>query len=214
MTKNLIKILDSYYQKINQGWQKLYLQEGLFHIYLTERKTGKTFSKILELLQRIITKGEYFAWVRRHWHDSLECSKPLFLDALWEIQRGIEENSITFPNFHFNHWEVKEKGVYYQGQLYIFFYDLFSFKKARGGRAKTVSEIVFEEAIPIDQEFLPREQFNFKDLVESLKRKDKPLKITFLANPYSWSSWFLSIFEQEDTLFDLRNQAEQLSQKR
>jgi len=61
---------------------------------------------------------------------------------------------------------------------------------------------------------LPREQFNFKDLVESLKRKDKPLKITFLANPYSWSSWFLSIFEQEDTLFDLRNQAEQLSQKR
>ena len=66
MTKNLIKIQDSYYQKINQGWQKLYLEKGLFHIYLTERKTGKTFSKILELLQRIITKGEYFAWVRRH----------------------------------------------------------------------------------------------------------------------------------------------------
>jgi len=78
--------------------------------------------------------------------------------------------------------------VFYGGELFIFFYDLFSYKKARGGRAKTVSEIVFEEAIPIDQEFLPREQFNFRDLVDSLKRKDKPLKITFLANPYSWSS--------------------------
>ncbi|RIB05098.1 hypothetical protein C2G38_2220592 [Gigaspora rosea] len=46
------------------------------------------------------------------------------------------------------------------------------YKKARGGRAKTVSEIVFEETIPIDQEFLSQEQFNFKDLVDSLKRKD------------------------------------------
>jgi hypothetical protein len=63
-----------------------------------------------------------------------------------------------------------------------------------------VSEIVYEEAIPIDQEFLAREQFNFRDLVDSLKRKDKPLKITFLANPYSWSSWFLGIFEEEGNL--------------
>src|SRR6185369_3618110 len=102
MPKPLIKISDPYYQKINQNWQKLYLEDGLFHIYLTERKTGKTFSKILELLTRIIQKGEFFAWVRRHWHDSLECSKPLFLDALWEIQRGIEEGQITFPNFKFN----------------------------------------------------------------------------------------------------------------
>jgi hypothetical protein len=90
--------------------------------------------------------------------------------------------------------------VFYQGELYIFFYDLFSYKKARGGRAKTVSEIIYEEAIPIDQEFLPREQFNFRDLVDSLKRKDKPLKITFLANPYSWSSWFLGVFEEEGSL--------------
>jgi hypothetical protein len=49
--------------------------------------------------------------------------------------------------------------------------------------------------------------------VESLKRKDKPLKITFLANPYSWSSWFLSVFEQEDTLFSLRAQAEAMKEK-
>lgn len=156
MTKSLITLHDKYYSAINKQWQPLYQAPGLFHIYLTERKTGKTFSKILELLARIIQKGEYFAWVRRHWHDSLECSKPLFLDALWEIQKGIEEGSITFPNFKFNDWEVKEKELYYQGQLYIFFYDLFSYKKARDRRAKTVSEIFFEEAIPIDQEFLPR----------------------------------------------------------
>ena len=190
------------------NWLSIYKQPGLFHIYLTERKTGKTFSKILELFTRIIQKGEFFAWVRRHWHDSLECSKPLFLDVLWEIER-----EQLIPSFKPQEWEVKEKGVYYQGELYLFFYDLFSYKKARGGRAKTVSEIVYEEAIPIDQEFLPREQFNFKDLVDSLKRKDQPLKITFLANPYSWSSWFLSVFEQEDCLFALRREAEAMKEK-
>ena len=191
------------------NWSSIYKQPGIFHIYLTERKTGKTFSKILEIFQRIMSHGEFFAWVRRHWHDSLECSKPLFMDVLWEI-----EQQSLIPNFQAKDWEVKEKGVYYQGELYIFFYDLFSYKKARGGRAKTVSEIVYEEAIPIDQEFLSREQFNFRDLVDSLKRKDKPLKITFLANPYSWSSWFLSVFEEEDTLFLLRQQAEQLLAKK
>ena len=50
--------------------------------------------------------------------------------------------------------------------------------------------------------------------MDSLKRKDRPLKITFLANPYSWSSWLLSIFEEEDTLFLLRQQAEQLLAKK
>jgi len=49
--------------------------------------------------------------------------------------------------------------------------------------------------------------------VDSLKRKDQPLKITFLANPYSWSSWFLSVFEQEDCLFALRKQAETMKEK-
>jgi hypothetical protein len=187
------------------NWPKTYQQPGIFHIYLTERKTGKTFSKILEIFQRIISHGEFFAWVRRHWHDSLECSKPLFLDVLWEIER---EGLIS--GFQAKEWEVKEKGVFYQGELYIFFYDLFSYKKARGGRAKTVSEIVYEEAIPIDQEFLAREQFNFRDLVDSLKRKDQPLKITFLANPYSWSSWFLGIFEEEGSLWEAKREAEEL----
>ena len=191
------------------NWSNIYKQPGIFHIYLTERKTGKTFSKILELMSRIMNKGEFFAWVRRHWHDSLECSKPLFMDVLWEIeQQGL------IANFQAKEWEVKEKGVYYQGELYIFFYDLFSYKKARGGRAKTVSEIVYEEAIPIDQEFLAREQFNFRDLVDSLKRKDRPLKITFLANPYSWSSWFLGVFEEEGSLWEAKKKAEELLAKK
>jgi hypothetical protein len=107
----------------------------------------------LELLERVITKKECFAWVRRHWHDSLECSRPLFLDVLWEV-----EQQELIKGFKSSEWEVKANGVYYCGELVIFFYDLFSYKKVRGGRAKTVSEIVYEEAIPIDQEFLAREQ--------------------------------------------------------
>ncbi|CAH1768079.1 5637_t:CDS:2 [Entrophospora sp. SA101] len=103
--------------------------------------------------------------------------------------RGKEiEREGLIPSFKPQEWEVKEKGVYYQGELYLFFYDLFSYKKARGGRAKTVSEIVYEEAIPIDQEFLP-------------------------PNPYSWSSWFLSVFEEQDILFILRQQAEKLKEQ-
>jgi hypothetical protein len=69
---------------------------------------------------------------------------------------------------------------------------LFSFERVKGAIAEiTFREIVFEEAIPIDQDFLPNEQAKFRDLIKSLKGrrgKDKrPIdtKITFLANPYS-----------------------------
>ncbi|CAG8657649.1 14686_t:CDS:2 [Ambispora leptoticha] len=72
---------------------------------------------------------------------------------------------------------------------------ILGYQRVRGAIARTAfSEIVFEEAIPIDQEFLPREQHDFRDLVKSLKgRKGKdgeriPTKITFLANAYSWSA--------------------------
>ena len=191
------------------NWPKIYQEKGLFHIYLTERKTGKTFSKILELLARVISKQECFAWVWRHWHDSLECSRPLFLDILWEV-----ENQNLMANFQPQEWEVKSQGVFYQGELVIFFYDLFSYKKARGSRAKTVSEIVYEEAIPIDQEFLAREQWKFRDLVDSLKRRERPLKITFLANPYSWSSWFLGVFEEEGSLWQAKKEAERLLEQK
>ncbi|CAG8769900.1 23328_t:CDS:2, partial [Racocetra persica] len=92
-----------------------------------------------------------------------------------------------------NEFDTKEQGVFYQGLLRIHFYDLFSYQRVRGAIARTsFAEIVFEEAIPIDQEFLPREQHDFRDLVKSLKgRRGKdgqkiPTKITFLANAYSW----------------------------
>ena len=87
-----------------------------------------------------------------------------------------------------NEFDTKEQGVFYQGLLRIHFYDLFSYQRVRGAIARTAfQEIVFEEAIPIDQEFLPREQHDFRDLVKSLKgRKGKdgeniPTKITFLV---------------------------------
>jgi hypothetical protein len=45
--------------------------------------------------------------------------------------------------------------LFYQGRLRIYFFDLFSYQRARGGIARiTFTEIVYEEAIPIDQEFL------------------------------------------------------------
>jgi hypothetical protein len=102
--------------------------------------------------------------------------------------------------------------VFYQGLLRIHFYDLFSYQRVRGAIARTAfAEIVYEEAIPIDQEFLPREQHDFRDLIKSLKgRRGKggdfiPTKITFLANPYLWSSWFLDVFTN---LFKLKKEAE------
>jgi hypothetical protein len=77
---------------------------------------------------------------------------------------------------------------------------------------------VFEEAIPIDQEFLyvggRTEQWMFRDLVDSLKGRKgkgsekKPLqtKITFLANPYLFSAWFLDVFSN---IHQLRKEAEE-----
>ncbi|KLL03550.1 MAG: hypothetical protein MRERV_38c009 [Mycoplasmataceae bacterium RV_VA103A] len=46
----------------------------------------------------------------------------------------------------------------------MYFFDLFSFRKARGkiARGTKFQEIVYEEAIPLDQEILPREQWKLK----------------------------------------------------
>jgi hypothetical protein len=67
--------------------------------------------------------------------------------------------------------------------------DLFSFQRERGAIAKVrFEEIVFDEAIPIDGEFLrlgeKDEQWIFHDLLESLKRTPENVRITFLANDY------------------------------
>jgi hypothetical protein len=69
-----------------------------------------------------------------------------------------------------NHFEVQEQGLSYQEKKRIYFFDLFSFRKAQGKIARGVEfqEIVYEEAIPLDQEVLSREQWKLKDLVESL----------------------------------------------
>ena len=93
-----------------------------------------------------------------------------------------------------NHFEIQEQGVFYQETKRIYFFDLFSFRKARGKIARGVEfeEIVYEEAIPLDQEVLSREQWKLKDFIESLKRKsEQKLKVTFLANPYLFSMYFL-----------------------
>ncbi|RUS13255.1 hypothetical protein BC938DRAFT_478005, partial [Jimgerdemannia flammicorona] len=113
--------------------------------------------------------------------------------------------------FNPSQFEVQEQGLFYQGKKRIYFFDLFSFRKARGkiARGTTFTEIVYEEAIPIDQEILQREQFKLKDLIESLKRtEDQPLKVTFLANPYIFSMYFLDEFP---SMFALKGEAEQLA---
>ena len=71
-------------------------------------------------------------------------------------------------------------------------------------------EIVYEEAIPLDQEVLSREQWKLKDLIESLKRKEQKLKVTFLANPYLFSMYFL---DHIPGLQGLRKKAEELAKE-
>jgi hypothetical protein len=91
--------------------------------------------------------------LRRHWHDSLECTKPYFQDLVYKFCETNEQVKVSA-------FEIQEQGLFYQGKKRIYFFDLFSFRKARGkiARGTNFSEIVFEEAIPIDQEVLPREQ--------------------------------------------------------
>lgn len=184
------------------NWQQIYQEPGIFHIYLTERKRGKTDSKAWSFLESITTnQHSRYAWLRRHWHDSLECTKPYFQDLVYKFA---EEKNLS-PN----QFEIQEQGLFYEGKKRIYFFDLFSFRKARGkiARGTTFSEIVYEEAIPIDQEILPREQFKLKDLIESLKRNEQDLKITFLANPYYFSMYFLDEFPA----IELKKQAEELA---
>lgn len=190
------------------NWPELYNHSALFHIYLTARKRGKSDTKGWELLESILTNPEIrHTWIRRRWHDSLLSTKPFFQDLIYKF---CEEKNISLNSF-----EIQEQGLFYLGKKRIYFYDLFSYQRARGGIARiTFSEIVYEEAIPIDQEFLAvggrTEQWMFKDLIESLKRKNGNLKITFLANPYLWSSWFLDVFKN---LNKLRKLAEEKKSK-
>jgi hypothetical protein len=186
------------------NWPAIYKQPGLFHIYLTERKRGKTDCKAWTFLEEIITNSNTrFAWLRRHWHDSLECSKPYFQDLVYKFAEEKDLNP--------NHFEIQEQGLFYQETKRIYFFDLFSFRKARGKIARGVEfkEIVYEEAIPLDQEVLAREQWKLKDFIESLKRKsESKLKVTFLANPYLFSMYFL---DGIPGIHQLRKEAEELA---
>ena len=188
------------------NWNQIYQQKALFHIYLTQRKRGKTDGKAWTFLEEIIKPNSQvrYVWLRRHWHDSLECTKPYFQDLVYKFA---EEKGLN-PN----HFEVQEQGLFYQEKKRIYFFDLFSFRKARGKIARGVefAEIVFEEAIPLDQEVLPREQWKLKDLIESLKRKEQKLKVTFLANPYLFSMYFL---DHIPGLQGLRKKAEELAKE-
>lgn len=188
------------------NWKEIYNDPALFHIYLTERKRGKTDCKAWTFLKEITTPNSNtkYAWLRRHWHDSLECTKPYFQDLVAKFCESDE-------NIKYSAFEIQEQGLFYQGKKRIYFFDLFSFRKARGkiARGTNFSEIVYEEAIPIDQEVLPREQWKLRDFIQSLKRnEDQPLKVTFLANPYIFSMYFLDQFQN---IFDLRKEAEQLA---
>ena len=135
----------------------------------------------------------------------MKCSKPYFQDLIYKFAEEKELNP--------NHFEIQKQGVFYQEQKRIYFFDLFSFRKARGKIARGVEfkEIVYEEAIPLDQEVLAREQWKLKDFIESLKRTEQKLKVTFLANPYLFSMYFLDSFAN---LQSLRKEAEMKAKKK
>lgn len=198
-------------------WNKIYKQPALFHVYITERGRGKSDTKGWQLLEIITTTSNNVAWIRRRWHDSLVASKPFFQKLVYEF---CEEKKIDRSQFEIiineSQFETKEQGVFYRGKIRIHFIDLFSFERLKSAITRTIfQEIVFEEAIPIDQEFLPGEQFKFRDLIKSLKgrtgKDKKPIqtKITFLANPNSWSAWLLSVFEETGQLFPAKKEAEE-----
>ena len=90
------------------NWASIYQQKALFHIYLTPRKRGKTDSKAWTFLENIIKPNSQvrYVWLRRHWHDSLECTKPYFQDLVYKFA---EEH-----NLNPNHFEVQEQGLFYQ----------------------------------------------------------------------------------------------------
>ena len=200
------------------NWQEIYANSALFHIYLTERGRGKSDTKGWQFLEIITSNSTtHLAWIRRRWHDSLLATKPFFQSLIYSFceEKKLDPNQFEII-VNINQFETKEQGLFYQGILRIHFYDLFSYQRVRGAIARiSFQEIVFEEAIPIDQEFLPREQHDFRDLVKSLKGrkgKDKeiiPTKITFLANAYSWSAWLLDVFEEQGQLFKLKKLAEE-----
>lgn len=193
-------------------WISLYNNPSPIHAYLTPRQRGKTDGKAQLFLEGVYSNKKdidgnpvLYCWLRRRWHDSLDCTKPLFET---NVQQFCEDKKVNPNDF-----EVKERGVWYRGLQRIYFVDLFSFQKKRGAVAKVrFEELVFDEAMPIDQEFLrlgeKDERWIFHDLLRSLKRKNGNIKITFLANDYFWSAWWLDTFDEDSgKLFQIKNDA-------
>ncbi|CAG8803279.1 35689_t:CDS:2, partial [Racocetra persica] len=77
------------------------------------------------------------------------------LDACQELKREFIGCDLTFKELQEFQQERTTKREFF-------------FRKARGkiARGTVFSEIVYEEAIPIDQEILPREQWKLKDFIE------------------------------------------------
>ncbi|CAI2195907.1 16840_t:CDS:2, partial [Funneliformis geosporum] len=126
-----------------------------------------------------------------------------FLDLVTKFCEEMQSIPGGQKDLNPQHFEIRERGLSYQGAKRIDFYDLFSYQRARGAIARTTyQEIVFEEAIPIDQEFLYGQDGNKLPL---------QTKITFLANPYLFSAWFLDVFKR---LHQLRKEAEEKKLKK
>ncbi|CAG8679647.1 46128_t:CDS:10 [Gigaspora margarita] len=120
-----------------------------------------------------------------------------FLEEIVKNKDFCEKTGIKYSAFEF-----AEKGVYYHGERRIYFGDLFSFKRFRGQIARvSFKEIVFEEAIPIDGEFLRKDKddvfyknlFNLKKIAEEKEKKEDNSGILEKVKDEEGTEWLLYI---------------------
>jgi hypothetical protein len=196
-------------------------------LVITDRISGKTTSKILDVLAKImmaIEKKEIlpqFIWLRRDWHDSIEKVMDTFRKAIrlffvkyWQGKKKVKDHDfeVMWGDKEGDDWKTIYRGVFYKKNQVIFFYDLYNDEASRGAIMGNIQEIIFDEFMPTHpskylsdkstnkgEETGLTEEIMFSEMWSGAYRTDKetPTKLLFLGNPYDRFNYALKNWENE-----------------
>lgn len=181
---------------------------NLFHLptpvkfFITDRISGKTTSKILDILAQIMLAIEKkqtppeFIWLRRDWNDSVQKVMEDFKKVIRAFCNNFWQGKKTKKEDWTVEWKTIYRGVFYKGEQFIYFYDLYDDEASRGAHFGSPQEIIFDEFMPTHpSKYLSDKSINKSEeegLTEEIMfsemwsggYRDELTKLCFLGNPY------------------------------
>lgn len=170
------------------------------NIIVTATGTRKT-TQLAIWAKDQVKKGKYIVWIRRRKDDILNTVVDLF-------RRIFSEDKDFLPRFDFDmpavvtsrgckvttsEWKQRGGGV---NSLAIHFIPLSLYYKYKGltGLADKLAGIVYDEAIPMENEWIggdPKEEEKYFMRLVNICARDEKIPIFFLCNPNILGSWMI-----------------------